>query len=91
MEADELEPVELDVELMALIKIKWILWGPMQNCRHFADGFLKRIFFNGNVWISIKTSLTYVPKGPINNESALVQVMALRRKGDKPLSEQMMT
>ena len=32
-------------------------------------------------------SLKFVPKGPINNIPALVQIMALRRSGDMPLSE----
>ena len=40
--------------------------------------------------ISIKISLKFVPKGPINNIPALVQMMAWRRSGDKPLSEPMM-
>ena len=40
--------------------------------------------------ISIKISLKFVPKGPINNNPSLVQVMAWRRSGDKPLSEPMM-
>ena len=31
------------------------------------------------------------PKGPIDNNSALVQVMAWRRMGDKPLSEPILT
>ena len=35
----------------------------------------------------IKTAVKFVPKGAINNILALVQVMAWRRKGDKPLSE----
>ena len=35
-------------------------------------------------------SLKFVPKGPINNNPALVQIMAWRRSGDKPLSEPMM-
>ena len=60
-----------------------------QNGRHFADDIFKRIFFNENVWISIKISLKFVPKGPINNIPALVQIMAWRRPGDKPLSEPM--
>ena len=47
-------------------------------------------FLNGNVLSSIKFSLKYVPKGPINNVPALVQIMAWRRPGDKPLSEPMM-
>ena len=29
-----------------------------------------------NVWISIKISLKFVPKGPINNIPASVQIMA---------------
>ena len=37
-------------------------------------------------WISLK----FVPKGPINNIPVLVQIMAWRRPGDKPLSEAMM-
>ena len=32
-------------------------------------------------------SLKFVPTGPINNIPALVQIMAWRRPGDKPLSE----
>ena len=46
-------------------------------------------FFNENEWISLRISLTFVPKGPINNIPALVQVMAWRCPGDKPLSEPM--
>ena len=63
---------------------------PRRNEQHFADDIIKRIFFNENVWISIKISLKFVPKGPNNNISALVQIMAWRRPGDKPLSEPMM-
>ena len=58
--------------------------------RPFADDTFKRIFFNENVRISIKISLKFVPKGPINNIPALVEIMAWRRPGDKPLSEPMM-
>ena len=43
-----------------------------------------------NFRISIKISLKFVPKGPINNKPAFVQIMAWRRSGDKPLSEPMM-
>ena len=63
---------------------------PRQNGRHFADGTFNRIFVNENVRISIKFSLKFVPKGPINNIPALVQIMAWRRPGDKPLSEPVM-
>ena len=58
-----------------------------QNGLHFADDIFKRIFFNENVGISIKISLKFVPKGPINKIPALFQIMAWRRPGDKPLSE----
>ena len=40
--------------------------------------------------ISAKISPKYVPKGPINNIPALVQIMAWCRPGDKPISEPMM-
>ena len=63
---------------------------PRQNGCHFADDTFKRIFMNENVRISIKISLKFVPKGLINNISALVQIMAWCRPGDKPLSEPMM-
>ena len=63
---------------------------PRQNGRRFADDTFKHIFLNKNVRISIKISLKFVPKGPINNNPALVQIMAWRRLGDKPLSEPMM-
>ena len=60
---------------------------PRKNGRHFPDDHFKCIFLNENVWILIKISLKFVPKGPINNNPALVQIMAWRRPGDKPLSE----
>ena len=63
---------------------------PRQNDRHFTDDTLKRIFLNENVRISIKISLKFAPKASINNIPALVQIMAWRRPGDKPLSESMM-
>ena len=65
------------------------LW-PRQNGRHFADDTFKRIFLNENDRISIKISLKFVPKVSINNIPSLVQIMAWRRPGDKPLSEPMM-
>ena len=33
----------------------------------------------------------FVPNGPVDSKSALVQVMALHWAGDKPLPEAMMT
>ena len=62
---------------------------PRQNGRHFTDDIFKYIFLNENVWIPVKISLKFVPKGAINNIPALVQIMTWRRSGDKPLSEAM--
>ena len=64
-------------------KTKWL---PFFR-RHFQE--CKCIFLNANVWISINISLKFVPKDPNNNIPTLVQVMAWRRPGDKPLSEPM--
>ena len=52
-----------------------------------ADGIFKFIFLNGDVYMSIKMSLKSVPKGPVNTYIALVQIMACRQVGDKPLSQ----
>ena len=48
--------------------------------------FSNEIFFIENVLISIKISLKFVSKGPINNIPALFQMMAWCWPGDKPLS-----
>ena len=58
---------------------------PRQNCRHF-----QLIFLNENAWILLKNALKFVQKVKINNIPSLVQIMAWRRLGDKPLSEPMM-
>ena len=56
-----------------------------------ADDIFKCIFLNENDRILIQISLKFVPRGPINNKPALVQVMAWCRTGAKPLSEPMKT
>ena len=58
--------------------------------RHFPDDIFKWNFLIENAWISIEISLPFVPRGRINNFSALVQIMAWRRPGDKPLLAPMM-
>ena len=55
-----------------------------------ADDIFKYIFLNENDKIPIQISLKLVPVGPTDNNSALVQVMAWRRAGDKPLPEPVM-
>ena len=49
---------------------------PRQNGCHFADDTFKRIFLKENVRISIKISLKFVPKSPIDNIPALFQIMS---------------
>ena len=61
-----------------------------QNGRHFPDNIFKYIFWNENAWISVKISLKFVLKGPINNIPASVQIMGWRRPGDKSLSAPVM-
>ena len=57
-----------------------------------ADDIFKWNFLNENDrTIPIQISLKFVRKSPIDNKSALVQVMAWRQTGDKPLPEPMMT
>ena len=51
-----------------------------QDGHHFADDIVNCIFF---------ISLKLVPKGSINNISALIQIMAWCWPGNKPLSEPM--
>ena len=61
-----------------------------QNGHHFPDDIFKCIFLNENVWILIKISLKFVPRGPINNIPALFKILVWRWPVDKPLSEPMM-
>ena len=57
--------------------------------KNFCNIF-KPIFSNKNVRIAIKFSLKFVPHGALDNKSALIQVMAWHRKGNKPLPEPML-
>ena len=64
---------------------------PKQDGHHFPEDIFKGILLNENVQISIKIALKFVPNVPIDNIPALVQIMAWRRTGDKPLSEPMIS
>ena len=44
----------------------------LKNGGHFPDDIFKCIFFNEQFCILIKISLKFVPKGPIDNNPALV-------------------
>ena len=44
------------------LSLRWLnTLRPRKNDRHFADDIFKCLFFNENVWISIKISLKFVP------------------------------
>ena len=64
--------------------------GPRHYGRRFADGIFKRICFHVNDLISINITPKFVDKCQINDIPAMLQIMAWRRPGDKPLSETMM-
>ena len=68
-------PIHALISLIAVINTQM----PRRNEQHFADDIFKRIFFNDNVWIFIKISLKFVPKGPISIIPALVRIMAYMR------------
>ena len=65
-----------------------IYWDSDKIAAFFQTTF-KKIFLNENVWISMRISLKFVPRGPINKIPALFQIMVWCWPGDKPLSEPM--
>ena len=75
---------------LCFIMLFFITLRPRQNGHRFTDDSFKQIFLNENIRIAMKISLKFVPNGPINNNPELVQIMAWRRSGDKPISEPMM-
>ena len=86
-------PAEWGADFSALCTTSATLW-PLQQS-HFLPHWgrynmaviFKRICLNENVSISLKISLKFVPKVQFNNIPALLQIMAWRRPGNKPLSE----
>ena len=64
---------------------------PRQNDCHFAGDIFRCIFVNEKFHILIRISLKFVPKGPNDNNPAWVQIMAWRRRCDKPLFEPILT
>ena len=74
-------PPEAEQTSEELTQLPWKKWQPFRR-RHFQMHF--------HEW-QIKISLKFIPKGPIDNKSSFVEVMAWRRTGDKPLTEPMLT
>ena len=77
--------------LLLSLKVIWLTHLPLDKIvAILADDIFKWIFLNENDRIPIQISLKFVPKSPIDNKPALVQVVAWCRTGDKPLPEAMM-
>ena len=70
---------------------RWLNSSPGQNGCHFTDNIFRCIFVNENFCFLIKSSIKFVPKGPIDNNPTLVLRMAWRQTGNKPLSQPMLT
>ena len=49
-----------------------------------AEDTFKCISLNENIRIFIQVSLKFVRKGPVDDKSAMVQIMAWCQTGDKP-------
>ena len=77
--------------IIALVMWKSTLthWGRDNMAAIFPTTFSNGIFLNGDACILTKIPLKFIPKDPINNIPSLVQIMAWRRTGDKPLCEPM--
>ena len=76
--ADMLKCILLNVPHIGICPTHWVL-GDFNTLRPRQNGqwaISKCIFRNENVWISIKISLKFVPKGLINNNPALVHIVA---------------
>ena len=69
---------------------RYLYWGTHWGRDKLADIFQTTFSnaLNENVWIPIKISLNFVPKGRNNNIPALVQIKAWRRSGDKSFMNQ---
>ena len=72
-------------------KFTYLLLPLAEMAAILVDDNFKCIFLNENDVILIQISLKFVPRSPVDNKPALVQVMAWRQTGDKPLPELMMT
>ena len=74
-----------------VLRIALTHWGREKMGPILADDIFKCNFVDESFFNFDKILLNFVPDGPINNKSPLVQVMAWRWIGDNPLSEPMMT
>ena len=59
--------------------------------KKISDDVFKCIFVNDKIHIWITIPVNIVPEGPVHDKLSLVEVMAWRQTGAKPLPEPMMT
>ena len=52
-----------------------ITHGPEHNASHFSDDIFKYISLNDNHFVLIQTLLSFVPEGPVDNMSTVIQVI----------------
>ena len=71
---------------MHLLAIHVMMAFPRNTSRPRHNVIFRWVFLNENIRISINISLKIIARGPINNNPALVQIMAWCQPGDKPLS-----
>ena len=64
---------------------------PLDKMVAISQRMFTGIFVKEKFCILIEVSLKFVPKGSIDNNPALIQIIAWRRIGDKPSSEPMLT
>ena len=83
---DDIRKTEICVTF-TIATVVWTYWGRDKMAAILADDIFKCILFNKNCCVLILISLKYVFMGPIHNMAAMVQLMAWRQTGDKPLSD----
>ena len=64
-----------------------VIWGQNKMAAILPDDIFKLILLFDDYCTLIAISLKFVLVGPINNKSVLIQALAWRWTGDKPLSE----
>ena len=72
------------------VSVPWRQCCPSHRRHQGLVGSIHNDIVMANIWITFKISQKFVPKDPVSNIPSLVQIMAWRRPGDKPLSEPMM-
>ena len=74
-----------------MLRVKPLTHLPLNKMAAISQMIFSVHFCEWKVLYFDQISLKFVPKGPFDNKSALVQVMAWRLSGDKPFPEPMLT